>query len=54
MGAAAAALGAADLWFVLEFQAVGGAWRCEAVTRGFRAGADRIAELSRQDLAIAS
>jgi len=29
------------------------AWRCEAVTRGFRAGADRIAELSRQELTIA-
>ncbi len=29
-----------------------GAWRCEAVTRGFRAGADRIVELNRQELAI--
>jgi 3',5'-cyclic AMP phosphodiesterase CpdA len=31
-----------------------GAWRCEALTRGFRAGADRIVELNRQDLKIAS
>jgi hypothetical protein len=30
-----------------------GTWRCEAVARGFRAGADRIAELSRQELTIA-
>ena len=27
-----------------------GAWRCELVTRGFRAGADGIAELKRQEL----
>ena len=30
-----------------------GAWRCELVTRGFRAGADRIDELNRQELKIA-
>jgi 3',5'-cyclic AMP phosphodiesterase CpdA len=30
-----------------------GAWRCEAVTRGFRAGAGRIDELNRKDLATA-
>jgi 3',5'-cyclic AMP phosphodiesterase CpdA len=30
-----------------------GAWRCELVTRGFRAGADGIAELKRQELTIA-
>jgi 3',5'-cyclic AMP phosphodiesterase CpdA len=29
-----------------------GAWRCEAVTRGFRAGADRITEIDRRDLKI--
>ena len=32
MGAAAAALDAAGLWFVLKFQAVGGAWRCEPLS----------------------
>ena len=31
-----------------------GAWRCEAVTRGFRAGAERIVELNRQELTITS
>jgi 3',5'-cyclic AMP phosphodiesterase CpdA len=31
-----------------------GAWRCEMVTRGFRAGADRIVELNRQDLKLAN
>src|SRR5689334_10936385 len=30
-----------------------GAWRCETVTRGFRAGSDRITELRRQALTIA-
>jgi 3',5'-cyclic AMP phosphodiesterase CpdA len=30
-----------------------GAWRCETVTRGFRAGADRVSELSRNSLTIA-
>jgi 3',5'-cyclic AMP phosphodiesterase CpdA len=30
-----------------------GAWRCETVTRGFRAGEDAVAELNRQDLKIA-
>jgi hypothetical protein len=30
-----------------------GAWRCETVTRGFGAGADRVSELSRNGLAIA-
>jgi 3',5'-cyclic AMP phosphodiesterase CpdA len=29
-----------------------GAWRCETVTRGFPAGADRIAELNHQELTI--
>ncbi len=31
-----------------------GAWRCEVVTRGFRAGAHRLAEVNCQDLKIAS
>jgi 3',5'-cyclic AMP phosphodiesterase CpdA len=31
-----------------------GAWRCELVTRGFRAGADHIVELNRQDLKLAN
>lgn len=30
-----------------------GAWRCEALSRGFRAGTDRIVELNRQELKIA-
>jgi len=31
-----------------------GAWRCEAVTRGFRPGAERITETDRRELTIAS
>ena len=31
-----------------------GAWRCEMVTRGFRAGADRIGELNRRELTLPS
>ena len=29
-----------------------GAWRCQVVTRGFRAGADRVVELNRQELSL--